>query len=458
MSWLRRLPYTAVLVLAAPLIAAYLLWRARRQPEYRAHWAERFGLAWPALPDAADGRRPLIWVHAVSVGETRAAEPLLAALAGAWPGHAILLTHMTPTGRATPVPVPGVARAYLPYDYPWAVRRFLRHYRPVLGVLLETEIWPNLVAGARAAGVPLALVNARLSERSLAKARRWGGLARDAVAGLDLVLAQTGADALRLAALGAKAAPGAPGVPGVPGLPGVPAVPVTGNLKFDAAVRPELAERGAWLRSLAGGRPVLLCASTREGEESLVLDAWARARASLAQHPLLVIVPRHPQRFDEVAGLIAARGLALERRSRLAPGSALPADCAVLLGDSMGEMQAWYRAADLAWIGGSLAPLGGQNLIEACLVGCPVLLGPHTFNFAQASDDAVAAGAALRIADADALFAQAARLLADRPALAAMGAAGERFARQHSGATARTMAHLAGLLAGEPGRTDASGS
>lgn len=427
MKGLRRLPYTLLLVLAAPLIAVYLLWRARRQPEYRHHWGERFLGAAEAVPGAAAASAsPCIWVHAVSVGETRAAEPLLAALAATWPGHRLLVSHMTPTGRATPLALPGVERVYLPYDYPWAMRRFLRTRRPVLGILMETEVWPNLVAAARAAGVPLVLANARLSARSLDRAGHWGGLVRDAVAGLAAVLAQTEADAARLTQLGARPE-------------------VTGNLKFDAGEKPGLTGRGRAWHGLWGGRPVLLCASTREGEEEALLDGFLAVRASLPAGTLLVLVPRHPQRFEAVARMITARGLTLARRSTWDGTTPLaPAD--VLLGDSMGEMPAWYAAADLAYVGGSLVPLGGQNLIEACLAGCPVLLGPHTFNFAQASVDALAAGAARRVQDVAELFWVAGALLADPPSLAAMAGAGQAFARRHSGATARSLAALGRFL------------
>lgn len=420
--------YRVALGIAAPGIALYLLWRARRQPAYRHHWAERWGWAFPARAP----RRPLLWIHAVSVGETRAAEPLIAAVRQACPQLQLLLTHMTPTGRAVPLATPGVLRCYLPYDYPGAMRRFMRHFQPEASVLLETEVWPNLVAVARQCGVPVMLVNARLSQRSLTRGqgRLVRRLTHDAMAGLTEVLAQTEADAARLRSAG------------------VPAVSVVGNLKFDMQLAPEALAQGARLRALAAGRPVLLLASTREGEEALILDAWARA-AGLPADLLLILVPRHPQRFDAVAQLLLDRGIAMQRRSTLDLGSANPplaSATQVLLGDSMGEMPAYYAAADLAYVGGSLLPLGGQNLIEACLVGCPVLLGVHTFNFAQASADAVTAGAALQVADADALLATAARLLADAPSRLAMAAAGRAFASQHSGATVRTLAALLPLL------------
>jgi len=423
---MRRALYSTLLVLAAPGIAFYLWLRARRQPEYRQHWCERFGLA---FPPASPG--PLIWIHAVSVGETRAAEPLIAAMRRTWPQHAILLTHMTPTGRATVLATPDVLRCYLPYDFPFAVTRFFRHYRPVIGILMETEVWPNLVAGARRENIPLVLANARLSERSLVKSRRVAGLLREALQGLTAVLAQTRQDAARFATLSRRE------------------VRVTGNLKFDVVLTPEAQAPGQQFRAAIGTRPVLLAASTRAGEEALILDALAHARSEAAALPadlLLVLVPRHPQRFEEVAQLVRAHGLTLQRRSASSEVTKIDAATQVWLGDSMGEMPGYFAAADLAYIGGSLLPLGGQNLIEACLVGCPVLVGPHTFNFAEATEDALAAGAARRVGDADELLRVAGQLLVDADARAAMGRHGRDFAGRHSGATTRTLEVLRGIL------------
>jgi 3-deoxy-D-manno-octulosonic-acid transferase len=360
-------------------------------------------------------------VHAVSVGETRAAEPLVEALLHAWPDCRVLLTHMTPTGRATGKALfskhgDRVIQSFLPYDTRFMVGRFLRHFQPAICILMETEVWPNLIAGCAAHLVPVALVNARLSERSLRRGRRFGGLMMEAARGITLAAAQTEADATRIASLGA------------------PRVAVTGSIKFDV-VPPEAALRtGAMLRARFAQRPVLLCASTREGEEALILDAW-RALADKPPGMLLLLVPRHPQRFDEVARLVGERGLSLARRS------ALPerVDSDVLLGDSMGEMFAYFAACDCAFIGGSLLPLGGQNLIEACAVGKPVLVGEHTFNFLQATEEAVEAGAALRVPDAAALMSAAAELLRDDTARARMGEQALAFAGRHRGATSRTV-------------------
>ena len=422
----RRL-YTLGLWLAAPLVLARLALRARRQPEYLEHLAERFG-RYPTRQQPAPAGRcgPLYWLHAVSVGETQAARPVVEALRARRPDARFLLTHMTPTGRTTARELFGdtVQSVYLPYDFPFAVRRFLARFRPDVGVVMETELWPNLVSACQRAGVPLFLVNARLSERSAARYRRFPGLTEAALQGLSGILAQTEADAARLRALGA------------------PAVTVTGNVKFDALPAPALVELGLRWRAGWQGRPAWIAASTREGEEPLVLEAL---RALRVPGTLLVLVPRHPQRFDEVARMLDAAGLRHVRRS--APG-ALEAladrSIDVLLGDSMGEMAAYYAACDLAFVGGSLLPLGGQNLIEPCALGRPVLVGPHTFNFREVAEQAIAAGAARRVEDAASLARAVESLLGDPALREAMGEAGAAFARSHRGATARTIERLPG--------------
>ena len=423
---MNRTLYSGLWWLALPVVLGRLWWRGRKEPGYRQHIGERLGLYGARLPE-----RRTFMVHAVSVGETRAAEPLVEALLARWPDCRILLTHMTPTGRATGRALFGkhgerVVQSFLPYDTGLLVRRFLRHFRPRVCILMETEVWPNLIAGCAAENVPVALVNARLSERSLRRGQRFGGIMMDAARAITTVAAQTDDDAQRIRSLGA------------------PQVAVTGSIKFDVLPPQAALEKGAWLRARFGSRPVFLCASTRDGEEALVLDAWQRL-ADKPANALLAIVPRHPQRFDEVAQLVAARGLSLARRSQLADDSVVDAD--VLLGDSMGEMFAYYAACDCAFIGGSLLPLGGQNLIEACALGKPVLVGEHTFNFLDATNEAVAAGGAVRVLDADALVAQAAQLLADADARAAMGASAAAWAGRHRGATLRTVELLQRIIA-----------
>ncbi|NVM74991.1 3-deoxy-D-manno-octulosonic-acid transferase [Duganella sp. SG902] len=423
-----RALYSLMWWLALPLVLTRLWLRGRQEPGYRQHWAERLGFYGRATP--ASG--PVLWVHAVSVGETRAAEPLVDALLAAYPDSRIVLTHMTPTGRATGKALfarhgERLRQSYLPYDTAGMVARFIRHFQPRVCILMETEVWPNLIAVCGAHKVPVVLANARLSERSLRKATRFGALLTDAARGISLVAAQTEADAQRVRSLGVRR------------------VEVTGSIKFDVVVPEAALAIGAALRAAIGPRPVLLCASTREGEEDLILPAFTAARATLPADILLLIVPRHPQRFDEVEKMIVAQGLVVERRSKLAlDGGKLQAD--VLLGDSMGEMFAYYAACDVAFVGGSLMPLGGQNLIEPAALGKPVLIGQHTFNFELVTEDALAAGGAQRVADADALMAAAARLLSDAAARETMGLNAQSFANQHRGATRRTLALLRDLI------------
>ena len=422
-----RLLYTLAWWLALPLVLARLWLRGRQEPGYRRHWGERLGFYGHQPAPAAD----TIWLHAVSVGETRAAEPLIDALLAAWPDCRIVLTHMTPTGRATGKALfakhgARLVQSYLPYDTGAMPASFIRHFAPRICILMETEVWPNLIHQCNRYKVPVVLANARLSQRSLGKAQRLGKLIADAARGITLVAAQTPDDADRVRQLGVRD------------------VVVTGSIKFDVVVPEAALATGAALRAAIGARPVLLCASTREGEEPLILDAYIRA--SLPANALLLIVPRHPQRFDEVEKLIAARGLAVRRRSGLAQDDAVAQGTQVLLGDSMGEMFAYYAACDCAFVGGSLLPLGGQNLIEPAALGKPVLIGPHTFNFALVTEQAIAAGGAALVADADALMAQASALLQDPARLSSMGQKALAFASQHRGATPRTLAAIQALL------------
>jgi 3-deoxy-D-manno-octulosonic-acid transferase len=421
---LSRSTYSLMWWLALPFVLARLLWRGLREPGYRAHWGERLGF----YGDRGAGWHT-IWIHAVSVGETRAAEPLVDALMAAYPDSRIVLTHMTPTGRAAGRDLfarhgQRLVQSYLPYDTVPMVRRFIKHFTPRICILMETEVWPNLIAACKERGVAIALVNARLSERSLRRAGRFGNLMTDAARAISLVAAQTEADAQRVRSLG------------------VTNIAVTGSIKFDVVVPASAIDTGAALRARIGARPVLLCASTRDGEEALILDAFKRL-PSRPPGMLLLIVPRHPQRFDDVARLAQSRALALARRSE--PGPVGP-EVDVMLGDSMGEMFAYYAACDCAFIGGSLLPLGGQNLIEACALGKPVLIGEHTFNFALVTDEAVAAGAAQRVHDAGHMLQLASTLLQGDAARAQMGERAAAFANRHRGATARTVELLRPLI------------
>ena len=475
---LARAAYTLLMRAALPLVFARYAWRARREPAYGAHWRERLGYPTAAKASAlAEARAPAqqarapsqpaqaqippgrLWLHAVSLGETRAAAALVNELRARHPGLRLLLTHGTATGRAagTPLLRAGDVQAWLPLDTPGAVRRFLRAQRPAVGVLMETEVWPNLLFAARAAGVPLVLANARLSARSQAKGDRLAALLHPAMACFTAVLAQTEADAGRLRASGVVAT----------------ALQVVGNLKFDMAMPPALLAQGrAWRQAL--GRPVVLMASSREGEEAPLLAAWA---ALPGPRPLLLLVPRHPQRFDAVAAMVAttvattpattvattvaATGLTMLRRSDWPAAAGLPPPGAaavdVILGDSLGEMPLYYAMADVALLGGSFAPLGGQNLIEAAACGCPLLMGPHTFNFAQAAELALAAGAAERLPDITTAVARASVLCAD-PQRSVMGQRALAFAAQHRGAAARMAAAVLGVTAGTVGTVGTAGT
>lgn len=415
-----RFLYTLVLYLALPAVLVRIGLRASRDRRYLRHIDERFALGAQACP----GDGPLIWIHAVSVGETRAASPLVEALRAKYPECRILLTQMTPTGRETADKLFGdrICRRYLPYDYPFAVRRFLRQHRPALGILMETEIWPNLIHEAARLSIPLTLVNARLSPKSLAGYRKFHGLMSDVVRRLSLVCAQTDDDARRFTVLGARR------------------VAVTGNLKYDMLPPAEQITLARRLRRLWGKeRLIFLAASTRPGEEELILDALGNVHSDF----VAVIVPRHPERFEEVASLLLRNGLDFRRRSAEDP---LPADCRFVLGDSLGEMYAYYAAADMALIGGSLLPFGSQNLIEACAVGTPVILGPSIYNFQQAAEQAIARGAALPIAGAWELPMAIERLASEPDRRMAMCRAAMAFAGDYRGAVEQILDQLAPFL------------
>lgn len=422
--------YTLALRALSPLIWLWMGHRARRAGgQWEIFSPQRFG----RLPAASssDSQAAPVWVHAVSLGETRAAQPLLQALLDR--GLPVLLTHVTATGRVEGARLfqdaigrGQLRQAWLPYDFPGATRRFMAASRPRCGLLIEREVWPNLLAAARAAGVPMGLVSARFSASSLRQAGRMGGVMREALAGLDAVLAQTAEDAARLAQAGARQPV------------------VTGNLKFDLALPPTQVQAGqAWRQRL--GRPVVAVASTREGEDGAFIEAIKRHVKVSGTHdaPLFLLIPRHPQRFDEAARLLDEAGLAYARRSA---GAEPGADTTVLLGDTLGEMAFYYAASDVAIVAGSFAPLGGQNLIEACAAGVPVIVGPHTFNFKQAAEDAIEAGAAQRAPDAAQAVDAAMALLADEARRRRGGEAARAWFGAHAGATGRTLDALASWL------------
>ena len=421
--------YSGVMWALQPLLRRKLQRRGRDEAGYLHAIQERFGHYTQPVTEGG-----YVWVHAVSLGETRAAAVLLQALRDARPNTRILLTHGTATGRAQGVSLlkDGDVQVWQPWDTPAAVQRFLAHFKPCVGLILETELWPNWVAQCQLAQVPLVLVNARMSDKSLRQAQRLAWLSRPAYQGLSAVVAQTQSDADRLQILGAK----------------VDAV--SGNLKFDAQPdAAQLAQASAWKQTLS--RPVVLFTSSREGEEAMWLDALqALQKASHnegvdMQSVHWLIVPRHPQRFDEVANLLAQRGWRVSRRSQWIDGPDLASqDTAhtLWLGDSLGEMALYYGLSDVALLGGSFAPLGGQNLIESTACGCPVVMGPHTFNFAQAAALAQEAGAAVRVPDMTQAVRTALQMVCSKDEGHAHAQACLAFSQAHRGATQRTVLAL----------------
>lgn len=406
-----------------PLLRRKLLRRGRDEPGYLHAIEERLG-HYTQVPSSG-----YVWVHAVSLGETRAAAVLLQALRAAHPELRLLLTHGTATGRAQGQSLlrEGDVQVWQPWDTPGAVQRFLKHFQPRVGIVLETELWPNWVAQCRQAQVPLVLVNARMSEKSMRQAQRLSWLSRPAYQGLSAVLAQTQDDADRLHTLGARVNA------------------VVGNIKFDAKPdATQLAQALVWKQKMP--RPVVLFTSSREGEELMWLDTLqalqqnaSGAEVDPAQAVQWLVVPRHPQRFDEVAALIEQRGWTVSRRSAWTDGPEATTPSNVWLGDSLGEMALYYGLSDAALLGGSFAPLGGQNLIEAAACGCPVVMGPHTFNFAEASQLAEEAGAAERVADMAEAVTTAMRMVASGPDENLHVQACLAFTQAHRGAAQRTV-------------------
>jgi len=414
---MNRLLYSLLLYLALPLVPVKLLWRGIKQPAYKKHWGERFGLY------STPVSRPVVWLHCVSVGETRAAEPLIKALQQQYPNHQILITHTTPTGRETSEQLfaDTVQRVYLPYDLPFAVNHFLRHFKPAIGLLMETELWFNLIAACKQRGIPVLLLNARLSEKSAKGYAKLGKLASDGLRNLSAVAAQTAEDFARLQALGANN------------------ISVAGNLKFDVKPPANSVDKGLQLRQSFGSeRTIFLAASTREGEEKLILEAVKELAI------LTVIVPRHPQRFNEVESIIQNAGFTYQRRSNLV--GPIDNNIQVVLGDSMGELFAYYAACDFTFIGGSLLKYGGQNLIEAASMGKPILIGKYTYNFADATKNAVRAGAAIQVKSGEELRDRIQYLLHNPQKREKMQQAALRFSEASTGATTRMMKLIATYL------------
>ncbi|MGV0962616.1 MAG: 3-deoxy-D-manno-octulosonic acid transferase [Polynucleobacter sp.] len=420
--------------LLLPFAFIRLAWRTRHSSEYLSHFAERLGFAY-----GKNITQGSVWIHAVSVGETRAAQPLIDAYLER--GETVLLTHMTLNGRRTgaalfakAIAAGQLRQVYLPYDLCWSVANFIHAFKPKFGLFMETEAWPTIVFYCAEIGLPLFLVNARLSERSARRVNRFGKAGRSLFQAFAGILAQTQFDADRYRSLDVKK------------------VEIVGNLKFDVPLDPSLVQHGKyWKQELHSNRRLMVCAaSTRDGEEAIILKAWKGLLLGNAFDiaPLLCLVPRHPERFSEVANLIHDAGLKFRRRTEWmeSPKSDMGVD--VILGDSMGEMPMYYSAADLVVMGGSLLPFGGQNLIEACAAGCPVLLGEHTYNFQQAALDAIEMGAAKRIkgelllSEPIALMEALKELLLNAAELAKMSSAATAYSIEHQGATKRILAAL----------------
>jgi 3-deoxy-D-manno-octulosonic-acid transferase len=429
-----RFFYSLVWWLALPAVIGLLIWRSFARPAYRAYrenWAERFGF-YRKTPSSSRSR---IWIHAVSVGETRAAQPLVLAMLEKYPSADILLTHMTPTGRkagadlyAKLIEGKRLQQAYLPYDYSFAAHLFLKFWQPQLGLVMETEVWPNLMAAAKKHHIPMALVNARLSEKSLNKGRRFQTLMSETVECFDAIVAQSDQDAARIAHFASSKV-----------------ITVSGNIKFDVKAPDEKIALGQHWRSLVA-RPVLLFASSREGEESLFFDAMnALIKAmpnALPKDLLVVVVPRHPERFSAVGLMASKAGFTVGRRSAQTPSP----ETQVWLGDSMGEMFAYYSMATVALLGGSFGPFGSQNLLEPMAVGCPVIVGPSRFNFDHVISEAILNGGAISATDMADAVEKASQLLASPVAAANASKAGALFCAAHQGATAKTMQAIDPLI------------
>jgi 3-deoxy-D-manno-octulosonic-acid transferase len=414
--------YNVLIYLAAPFAVLAQLWRGLRDPTYRGSLRERFGFG-TAIPG------PTIWVHAVSVGEVQAAQPLVKRLLERHPHHGILLTTVTPTGAARARLLFGdqVRHRYVPIDLPGAVRRFFTRVRPKLAMILETELWPNLYGECGRRGVPLVLASARVSPRSVGKYRRLVSLFRKTLSHGIVIAAQSEQDAERFRSIGAAPE----------------RTHVTGNIKFDFQPPAGIEEEGRrWREAHAPGRPIWVAGSTHEGEEVIILDAHRRL---LEKFPdaLLVLVPRHPQRFEAVRELLEKRH---ERSANRSSGAAIPPETSVLLGDTMGELMTFYAAADVAFVAGSLVPIGGHNLLEPASVGRPVLTGPHTFNGEEIAQLLMDAGAGFMVADSGQLAHAVGGLLSDARLRAVMGAAGRAVLDANRGALDRLLRLVDPLL------------
>ena len=408
-----HLVYSLCYRLMLPFAVVYLWWQTRRNKGSSRNWQQRLGLV-------AETGEPVIWVHAVSVGETIAAAPLVKALLERRPEVPLLVTAMTATGAAQARKLFGdrVLYAYAPLDTPGSVRRFVRRVRPRALVIMETELWPNMIVETARQHCPIFLINARLSARSARGYQRVGGFSRSLVQRLDWIAAQADDDAVRFVGIGARES----------------AVSVTGSIKFDVTITDSVRARAGELRASVAGRPVWIAASTHEGEDEQLLSAHARILERLP-NALLILVPRHPDRFDTVAGLVENRGQSLARRS----SGQVVGEAQVYLGDTMGELMVMYGAADVAFVGGSLIERGGHNPLEPAAWGIPVITGPHVFNFSSVYDQLEQGKGVLRISDEGDLAGEVARLLADPGQAGTVGRAALAVVDANRGALERVV-------------------
>jgi len=419
----QRLFYSLLVHLALPLVCLRLLWLGLRNRAYLERWWERFGgIAKP------DSQAPVICIHAVSVGEVLSAGPLVKRLRVAFPGTRFLVTTVTPTGAEMVATRfnSEIEHAYFPYDLPWAVARFLARVRPLMVVVMETEIWPNFYAACHRAGVPLVMVNARISPRSFSGYTRLARLTADALGNVTFVAAQTQSDAARFHRLGVSQ----------------DRLGVFGNLKFDIRISRSVSEQGQALRrAFSNDRLIWVAASTHEGEETMLLQAFSMVLRSFPQC-LLLLAPRHPERFGRVAELCNSAGFVLIRRSEK---RAATADCRVFLLDSLGELLPYYACSDVAFVGGSLVPAGGHNLLEPASLGVPLLTGPHTFNFTEVMTLLAQSNAVYVVGNAREIAARVVELLGDANLRHAMGEGARRVCDGNQGAADRVVQLLVDL-------------
>lgn len=408
--------YSLLFYLALPFILLRLVWRGIKAPDYFKRWNERFGRI-----ATRESTAPLIWVHAVSVGEAEACRPLISGLQQRYPAHQILITTMTPTGsaRVKSLFAESVLHVYLPYDLPFAINRFLRAMRPQFGIIMETELWPNLIIACADQKIPVVIANARLSARSTRGYQKLSKFTRQMLQSIPLIATQTQTDREHFLQLGADKT----------------TVHAVGNLKYEIALPASAMERAESMRSLWGSRPVLIAASTHEGEEEQILDAARKIRSQFKEL-LLILVPRHPERFDRVAALSRKAGLTTLRRSE---GKPCHSQVQVLVVDTMGELTFFYGAADVAFIGGTLVPHGGHNLLEAAALSRPIITGPHYFNFLEVTRQFLQQGAAMEVTNSEQLADSVITLLSTPQQRTEMGEAGRKLIEQSKGASKRLL-------------------